>query len=58
MTVALALPLIGVKGLLVPEKLLTVVEIKLPLPTGTSNQFVPSVVARIRQQRLERKPRA
>ena len=49
MTVALALPLIGVKGLLVPEKLLTVVEIKLPLPTGTWNQFVPSVVARSRQ---------
>ena len=45
MTVALALPLIGVKGLLVPEKLLTVVEIKLPVPTGTWNQFVPSVVA-------------
>ena len=41
MTVALALPLIGVKRLLVPEKPLTVVEIKLPLPTGTWNQVCP-----------------
>ena len=45
LTVTLAVPLIGVKGAAFPEKPFTVVEIELPVPTGTGEKVVPSVVA-------------